>query len=334
MFGRLTASRSTLSGEVKVKMLMRTAKSVVRSVYPLWGLTLLALAAFVGLTACYDDTSQGVVEITATVTPPDPGQGVLVTLSATATDSDGRHTSFGDWTQKSGPSVVLTQSPSGSGVATFESPAAGSDLTFAIRAWETRYPEANAAATVSLTIGEQIVVVVDVSPEAPDQGNVVTLDSSGSIDPRERPLTFGPWIQDDGAAPRVTLTQVSPGVATFVAPEAGSRLTFAEEIWVTADPAEIVVATARVDVGGGPSGPTYDKNIQPIIEAKCNLCHMTQAPLLVTYAQVAAVAADGSLETSISCSTPPGPATCMGQHLTPNQRALMLEWIELGYPEN
>lgn len=314
---------------------MRRMKPGIRNVCRAWGMVLLFV--FAGLSACYDNTSKGVVTIVPVVEPGEPAVGTTVTLSAFATSTSGRRTTLSDWSQKPGntPVVEITQVSPGSGEATFVAPAAGSELIFLIDAWEIHHPEANASETLTLTIGEQIIVSVDVSPDTPQPGDIVTLDSSASRHPLDRPLSFGDWTQDAGSTPVVELTQLDAGIATFVAPAEGSRVTFSEDMWVTDDPTQTAVATATVTVGEPPP-PTYDVEIKPIIDDQCQVCHKTTTPPLGTYAEVKASIDAGKFRPSVECDSPNPP--CMtGRNfgnLSEDQQLLLIEWLDAGAPEN
>ncbi len=294
----------------------------------------LLLPATFCLSACYDESSGGKIDIVTLVAPAEPGEGDVVTLDALgSTDSDSRYLSFSAWYQQPGnlPPIALEQT--GRATASFVAPEAGSVLVLVIDAWETRHPEANASEGVTITIGEgAIVAEVQVTPEAPQPGQLVTLSSTSSYDPEQRPLSFGPWIQAAGDTVTVTLTQTIPGEATFVAPASPTALHFSEELWVTELPTKRAVAEATVRIGPAP-GPTYTADIAPIIDGKCQGCHSFTPPPLGTYPQVAAVAANGTLASSLDCVSGSSPK-CMSDKVTASEAALILQWIDDGYPKN
>ncbi|MCA9513341.1 MAG: hypothetical protein KC635_00205, partial [Myxococcales bacterium] len=93
------------------------------------------------------------------------------------------------------------------------------------------------------------VPIADAGPDQDvDQGDAVSLDGSGSSDPRGRPLTYT-WTQTAG--PTVTLTGADGAAPTFTAPPGANTLTFELEVCNTLG--QCATDTVDVAVTGAPT---------------------------------------------------------------------------------
>ncbi len=190
------------------------------------------------------------VQNAAPVANAGPDQNVLanvqVTLSGSATDSDGTISSY-QWQQIGGPRVTLIGSNSMS--ASFTSPASGGQFIFQLTVTD------NMGATHS----DSVTINVNGLPTAnagPDQtvtpGSGVSLNGSGS-DPESGMLTYS-WTQNSGTA-SPTLTGSTTASASFSAPDSNDTLSFT--LTVTDDAGQSDSDTVTIQVqqpsnnGGG-----------------------------------------------------------------------------------
>lgn len=189
-----------------------------------------------------------------------------------------------NWTQVSGPSVILTGA--NTATPTFTAPArtnSAQTLEFEVRVTDTF--DATDTDRVIITIPANQLPLADAGPDQTlAGGSNVTLDGSGSTDPEGDPIEYS-WVQTGG--PSVTLTNSNSVSPTFVAPQgtnANQVLTF--QLTVT-DTIGSGSSGARI----APSNPQQD-TVQITILA--NNVPLADAGQPQTVAGGAAVTLDGS----------------------------------------
>ncbi len=161
--------------------------------------------------------------------------GTQVTLSGTATDLDDDALVY-QWTQVSGPSVVISDATSA--IATFTAPIAHSTLIFELVVSDDESSTAPDSVTVS--IGNKIPVADAGADQAVDGGSVVTLDGSGT-DADGDPLTYQ-WTQLSGAP--VLLSDPTAAKPLFTAPATKGALVFkltVDDGTVTSDESKVTI---------------------------------------------------------------------------------------------
>lgn len=150
----------------------------------------------------------------------DLSERVVVLNGNRSRDPDGDSLTY-EWTQVSGPTVLLFTEGASSAEARFDSPGREETLTFELRVID----ESGASKTDRISlIFENAQPFADAGEDRiVGAGESVTLDGSGSTD-SDSPSIVYEWTQTDGDM--VTLTDSGSARPTFIAPERPQTLRF------------------------------------------------------------------------------------------------------------
>lgn len=155
----------------------------------------------------------------------------VVTLSGTASDSDGTVTTF-NWSQNSGPNVTLANSTTAT--ATFTAPDVTTDTQMTFTLTVADNDGATATDTINVTtqnVNQPPSASAGNDAEALEKTNVV-LDGSGSSDPDGNLSTYS-WQQISNGAPAITLNNADSATANFDLPEVSGNTVFSFQLTVT-----------------------------------------------------------------------------------------------------
>jgi LmbE family N-acetylglucosaminyl deacetylase len=125
------------------------------------------------------------------------------------------------WTQTTGPTVTLSSSSAAQ--PTFTAPAVAAILTFSLTVSNSTTPSNPSSVTITVAAPADVPVANAGSAQSVASAAQVTLNGSGSSDPKGAPITYA-WTQTAG--PTVTLSSASTAQPTFTAPTGPVALTF------------------------------------------------------------------------------------------------------------
>ncbi|MCA9770993.1 MAG: right-handed parallel beta-helix repeat-containing protein [Myxococcales bacterium] len=189
-------------------------------------------------------------------------EGARVTLDASAsTDPNEQPLTF-SWTQLSGPPVlapedITTATPS------FTAPDVTADADVVV---EVTVSDGELTATDSLVVHvrftNQAPVADAGADQAVDEGEIVTLDGSGSADPDGQTLTHA-WTQLSG--PAVSLSDTAAAAPTFTAPDITADATVVLELTVS-DGDLTSTDTVSIDVSFVNQAPVADAGADQAVD--------------------------------------------------------------------
>lgn len=150
------------------------------------------------------------------------GGGAEVTLDATASsDADGAIDLI-SWTQIAGPAVELTDPRSANPV--FRAPNETATLRFLVEVTDDAGLVGTDSVNIEITFAQNVPPIASAgSGQTVRDGEGVTLDGSGSVDPDGDALSFD-WVQVGGVD--VNLSDSDTPMPSFVAPSVDGALTF------------------------------------------------------------------------------------------------------------
>jgi hypothetical protein len=185
------------------------------------------------------------------------GENVQVALDGSnSTDPDGGIATY-QWLQTSGPPVTLSDPAAIQ--PTFISPiitSGGVTLNFQLTVTDGFGLSATDTSLVNVTNGNQPPVANAGGNQTVNEGDIVTLDATASIDP-DGTITSYQWVQTAG--PQVTLTGASTAQPAFTAPDVGlSGESLSFELTVTDDGGLQATDTCIVNVSWVNLPPTAD----------------------------------------------------------------------------
>ena len=222
--------------------------------------------------ACGGGSSSGPTRTDDVNTPPVANAGsaqtveenIEVTLSGSASDSDGSVASF-VWSQLSGPSVDI--SSASSAVTSFMAPEVVEDTVLSFRLTATDNDGATHSSEVDITVVNVnlLPVVAAGSNQSIDEHGEVTL--TGSASDSDGSIVSYQWIQIAG--PSVQLSDVTSASTSFIAPEVTSDTTLTFQL--TATDNQDASSTSTVDV------IVTNVNLIPTVEAGSNQTHQEGA---------------------------------------------------------
>ena len=178
-------------------------------------------------------------------------EGGTVTLAGTAEDPEGQALEFA-WKQTGGASVVLSGAPGASRTFTAPSVTEPTDLTFVLTASDGENAP-TASVKVTVTPVNDPPTAVAGSPQTVDEGDLVTLDGSGSTDPDNDPLTYA-WTVPTGVA----LSDAAVAAPTFTAPNRVQNYELAFTLVVNDGEHDSAPAEVTVTVEADNDAPTAD----------------------------------------------------------------------------
>lgn len=195
-------------------------------------------------------------------------EGDTVTLTGSATDSDGTISSYA-WTQTGGTPTVTLSNPSAQN-STFTAPDVSTSTILTFTLTVTDNEDATDTDTVTVTINDDdttpIPNVLPTADAGSDQsvkkGKIVTLDGSGSTDSDGTIASYA-WTQTDATGITVNLSNNSAAKPTFTAPDVDTPTTFTFGLVVTdnegaVSEADVVGINVTASSGGGGGGCFID----------------------------------------------------------------------------
>ena len=196
-------------------------------------------------------------------------ENIQVTLSGSASDSDGSVTSFA-WSQLSGPSVDI--SSASSAVTSFLAPEVVEDTVLSFRLTATDNDGATHSSDVDITVvNVNLLPIVDAgSSQSIDEHGEVTL--IGSASDSDGSIVSYQWSQIAG--PSVQLSDATSASTSFVAPEVTSDTTLTFQL--AAIDNDNAVETSTVDV------IVTNVNLLPTAEAGSNQTHQEGVQIELT----------------------------------------------------
>ena len=182
-------------------------------------------------------------------------EGDTVTLSGSATDSDGTIASY-LWAQTSGTQVSLTDP--GSETATFTAPAVAETLSFRLTATDNQGNSWSDSINIVISLIPNVAPVADAGEDqAVNEGDEVILGGQGSD--TDGSIAYYAWQQTAGTS--VTLSDETLASPSFTAPAVAETLTF--QLTVTDNDGAFHSDTVDVVVALIP-------NVAPVVNAGTN----------------------------------------------------------------
>ena len=177
-------------------------------------------------------------------------EGQLVSLSATATDSDGSIASY-QWTQLSGTSVAISDADQT--LASFTAPeveAAGAQLVLQISVSDNHGKMATDTLTVTVENNEAPTAVATSSQSEYNEGTTVSLSAASSSD-SDGSIASYQWQQVGFST--VTLTGRAAASASFVAPAVSADTELIFQLKVTDDDGATDITEITIAVNNAPT---------------------------------------------------------------------------------
>jgi len=148
----------------------------------------------------------------------DVEDGFVVTLDGSDSSDPDDGIAYYKWIQTSGPAVTLSDSDAVSPVFTAPHVSeGGASLTF--RLTDNNGAASSDTCTVNVSWLNKVPLTDAGSDQTADEGEIVLLDGSNSVDPDDRIAAYQ-WIQTAG--PKVSLSDTTTVQATFTAPDVGA----------------------------------------------------------------------------------------------------------------
>ena len=177
-------------------------------------------------------------------------EGKLVSLSATATDSDGSIASY-QWTQLSGTTVAITDADQAA--ASFTAPeveAAGAQLVLQISASDNHGKIATDTLTITVENNEAPTAIATSSQAEYNEAATVSLSAASSSD-SDGSIASYQWQQLSGTT--VTILDSTTASASFVAPAVTQDTELIFQLQVTDDDGAIATTELTIAVNNAPT---------------------------------------------------------------------------------
>ena len=189
-------------------------------------------------------------------------EGESVTLAGTAADPEGGTVEF-DWKQTGGPSVVLSGAPGANRTFTAPSVTEPTDMTFVLTASDGANSPTDSVTVTVTPVNDPPTAKAGVA-QTVDEGDLVTLDGSGSSDPDNDPLTYA-WT----APADVALSDAAVAAPTFTAPNRVQDYELAFSLVVNDGKDDSASAGVTVTVEADNDAPTADAGSdQQVVEGE------------------------------------------------------------------
>ncbi|MFK7741457.1 MAG: REJ domain-containing protein [Planctomycetota bacterium] len=206
------------------------------------------------------------VEVTADADRPiaDPGpnqavaEGTLVQLDATGSvDPEGVDLQYG-WIQVSGPPVTLSDANAAQPTFTAPEQLTNTTIQFELIVTDGFYRSDAEVVTITVNADNDAPTANAGSSQTVNEGDLVSLDASASIDPEGQSLTYT-WVQTSG--PSVTLSDPHAAQPTFTAPDTGANTQVTFELSVSDGSWTSSVDTITVQIGTWTEGDRNDNTV-------------------------------------------------------------------------